>query len=44
MVSFKIDPVAHAALEMLAKRDDRSLSYVLRLAVRDYLAAQKAMA
>ncbi len=37
LVTFKIEPSAHAQLERLAKEHERTVSAELRLAVRAYL-------
>ena len=40
IVTARIDGQTHSDLKMIAKREDRSVSYLLRKAVEQYLAHQ----
>lgn len=44
VATFKIDQADYAKVEAVAARDDRSVSAVLRLAVRQYLESARAAA
>lgn len=41
IATFKLPGDEYAQVEQIAKRDDRSMSAVFRLAVRDYLERQR---